>query len=157
MTSMTDILQQQAEHAAALLELLNAENAALKNRDANGLIDIAAQKSQHTLALDQLATTQNNLLEGAHCELNAQGLERYIEQSSHAQRSTLRQAAATVSETLRLCRKQNSINGNIIAANTRFVDTAINILRSTTTETQSIYNGQGREISGNQLKPIAKA
>lgn len=157
MAAMVDILKRQTEHASALLELLNAENTALKTRDAAALNDIAAKKARQTLMLDQLASAQNNILKQAACTSDAAGLTQYIEHAAAGQRPALRQAAADLADVLVCCRKQNRINGNIIAANTHFVNTAINILRNTPPNAETTYDELGREISGNGPNPIAKA
>ena len=154
---MVDILKRQTEHASALLDLLNAENTALKTRDAAALTDIATKKSRQTLLLEQLASVQNDILKHTACTSDAAGLNQYIEHTAAGQRPALRQAAADLAHALMCCRKQNRINGNIIAANTHFVNTAINILRNTPHNAETTYDELGREISGNEPKPIAKA
>ena len=154
---MVDILKQQTEHATILLDLLNAENAALKTRDAAALTDIATKKARQTQMLDQLTSVQNDMLKHAACTSDAAGLNQYIEHTAAGERPALRQTAADLAQILMCCRKQNSINGNIIAANTHFVNTAINILRNTPHSAETTYDELGREISGNEPNPIAKA
>ncbi|MDX1250717.1 MAG: flagellar protein FlgN [Gammaproteobacteria bacterium] len=138
-----NLLRQESDAAAALLAGLRQEHAALRTSNAAAIEHIAADKQRWVNELETLAGQHAQILRNAGYPPSQAGLERYItEQDPHGIHGldALWQALKTVSME---SRRQNQINGGIIALGRMSIQRTLAILRGQSSEQQNYYSASG--------------
>lgn len=138
-----DLLQQEVDATTALLASLRQEHAALTTHDAAAIEQIAADKQRLVSTLERLSGQHAQILRNSGHPSSQAGLERYIiEQDPHGIHGldALWQALKTVSTE---SRRQNQINGGIIALGRISIQRTLAILRGQSSEQQNYYSASG--------------
>ena len=138
-----DLLRQEIDATTALLAGLRQEHAALEKNNAAAIEHIAADKQQWLGALETLSIQHAQILRNAGYPPDQTGLERYIiEQDPHGIHGldTLWQKLKTVSME---ARRQNQINGGIIAIRRMSIQRTLAILRGQSSEQTNYYSASG--------------
>ncbi|MCO6412036.1 MAG: flagellar protein FlgN [Thiogranum sp.] len=137
---LQSVLQQEAICSEQLLDTLDAERAALVNRDIDALEIAIQHKLKHSQQLDKLDRQRGNILSGLGFASDHDSIKRCFESLPNAGELTglWQQVLDNVSK----CQIGNLTNGGILEAGRQQVDQALRILRGQH-GTPTLYNPLG--------------
>ena len=154
---MDELITKQIEAAKQLHAILVQENAALQAREAEEMQSLSAKKAQLTEQLEQLSGQQSEILSSKGLPLSREGLSRYARQLSPGLAAAFQGRLQTLTDALEACKKQNLINGQMIAASRQSVEVALSILRGQNGPRGLTYGPGGETLANNGGNSLAKA
>ncbi len=154
---MEDLLKEQLKVATTLQQVLESESEALQSRDADRLRTLSTEKIELTTTLEQLAARQAQQLAACGLSQTPGGLGDYARQLPDAQRPAFNKTVAALGEVLARSKRQNQINGQMIAASRQSVDLALSILRGQNGSRELTYGPGGETVATSASGPLARA
>jgi flagella synthesis protein FlgN len=136
----SEILRIESEQTERLLELLRQEHQLLLQPPSSALEELTAVKQQQLEQLEQTVQRQTRLLARLGLSPDRQGAEAFI--ASLPAPSPLHTQWLNLEEMLEASRKQNEINGGIVALSRRQISNALDLLQSTR-QGQKTYDRSG--------------
>jgi flagella synthesis protein FlgN len=152
----TEFLQQLHDDigiAQQLLDLIQAEFAALGERDLARLDQILSAKLPLLSQLDQHGRQRSQRLTGLQLTADLAGLQQFAAQSSLG--AELLARSDELGTLLEQCQSANLRNGRLIRANQSTVGSVLGILRGN--ETPSLYDSRGSTARIAQQRPLSQA
>ena len=152
----TEFLQQLHDDigiAQQLLELIQAEFAALGERDLARLDQILSAKLPLLSQLDQHGRQRSQGLIGLQLTADLTGLQQFAAQSTLG--ADLLARSDELGTLLEQCQAANLRNGRLIRANQSTVGSVLGILRGN--ETPSLYDSRGSTARIAQQRPLSQA
>ena len=152
--AFSQLLRDESERTAQLLDLLRQEYQALQSSSPESLEQLTVQK-QHTIkALDGCVAAHNRFLLQQELTPDRQGTAAFLACLPPASRISVQWIAFEA--TLEDCRKQNEINGSILAHSQRQIRYALDLLRGVTAG-QKTYGPLGESRSNHLSNTLGKA
>lgn len=139
--------------AQQLLELIQAEFAALGERDLPRLDQILSAKLPLLSQLDQHGRQRSQLLISRQLSADLHGLQQLAAQSTLG--AELLARSDELGTLLEQCQSSNLRNGRLIRANQATVGSVLGILRGS--ETPSLYDSRGSTARIAQQRPLSQA
>lgn len=139
--------------ASQLLELLEREFDALRERDLPRLQGLLEEKQPLLLALQQHADERAQCLLAAGVSADAAGLNQLADKSPLGEQ--LIGTSQTLAQHLQLLQDANLRNGRLIHTNQHAVRSALNVLRGQ--ETPSLYDSRGGASKVTRNRPLSQA
>ncbi|OHC33391.1 MAG: flagellar biosynthesis protein FlgN [Pseudomonadales bacterium RIFCSPLOWO2_12_59_9] len=139
--------------AQQLLELIQAEFAALGERDLARLDQILSAKLPLLSQLDQHGRQRSQRLTSLQLTADLAGLQQFAAQSTLG--ADLLARSAELGTLLEQCQAANLRNGRLIRANQSTVGSVLGILRGN--ETPSLYDSRGSTARIAQQRPLSQA
>ena len=152
----TEFLQQLHDDigiAQQLLDLIQAEFAALGERDLARLDQILSAKLPLLSQLDQHGRQRSQRLTSLQLTADLAGLQQFAAQSSLG--AELLARSDELGTLLEQCQSANLRNGRLIRANQSTVGSVLGILRGN--ETPSLYDSRGSTARIAQQRPLSQA
>jgi flagella synthesis protein FlgN len=140
-------------HAQRLLELIDEEFEALKNRQLDTLQNVLADKQPLLTLLSQHAAMRHRLLASQNLTADRLGMETYTRQLGQSE--ALMPCIDQLSELLERCQSGNLRNGRLIRANHSSSSSLLGILRGG--EATSLYDSRGSKARIQQQRPLSQA
>lgn len=119
---LADALQVECAGYKALLDLLHAEQEALRNADADALGGVAAAKALQVDLLRRLATDRSRRLIAAGLPVTSSGMDAWIARNAEPQRA--RELCVALVGLATAAIAQNELNGRLLAIQQRHFDRA---------------------------------
>ncbi len=155
---MEPLIRQQIDSASELLATLEKEAEALRQRDAEALATLAADKVRLTEQLEALGRRQIAALEKAGIEPGEKQMLHYAQRLAPERARALQKALDELATLLGRCKRQNLVNGQMIAAGRQAVQAALSLLKGQTAPATEVTYGPGGEtIARSEGGPLAKA
>lgn len=154
---LNELLRQQIERANELHQLLASEGEALMQRDVDAVEQLSRRKGEQSAELERLAQLQQTLLQEGGLPFTGEGLRQMIEAQPPSMAAHLSKLQQQLHSLLEQCQKINLVNGNIIAANQRSAETALQILRGQISPDRLTYSAGGQAIAAPSSRPAIKA
>jgi len=151
------LIQEQTTHVNALTQLLDTENVALVNRDAEQLQSLNSQKTNLSQKLEHLTQQQNTILKKLGFDPTRQGLQSFVNKLSGPTHKNISQHHKALADSLEQCQQKNNINGQVIAANKQSIARALAVLHGQTTTEKLTYGPSGETRNADQGNSLAKA
>ncbi len=145
---LSQLLSQYLHQSQQLCELLERENEALSDDDAE---QIQATAEEKQVLLDEFAKSDKRLmaiLANAGVSQEPQVMEKLLAQCPADQQQQLTQLWQDLSPTLEKCRSQNIINGTIIASRLNGIRRTIDIVRNGGEAGTVSYDASGAVVTG---------
>ncbi len=148
------ILQAEIKQVQVLLELLTEEYQLLQSHTPEPLEKLTQKKQQQIEKLETTVIQQNLFLQQQELTPDRNGIENFIQQAPSD--SPIRAQWEEFEELLDASRKQNEINGGMLAQSRRQVTHALNLLHGIT-EAQKTYGPSGESCSTQAAKSFGRA
>ncbi|GGJ90111.1 flagella synthesis protein FlgN [Pseudomonas matsuisoli] len=153
-TALLQLFEEDIVHADRLVELIDAEFEALRDRELDRLQTILAEKQPLLALLDQHARSRGDLMRKAQLSADRQGLEALAARSPDG--ALLIEKSEALNERLERCREYNLRNGRLINANQAAVGKLVSILRGGN-DTPNLYDRRGTTARGGYQRPLSEA
>ena len=151
---LSHILRLEIDEIQVLLELLMEEYQLLQNNSPEPLERLTETKQQQIGKLEAVVNRQNAFLHQQGLPPERQGIETYIQRLPSD--TPIREQWIEFEQLLNACRKQNEINGGMLAQSRQQVTHALNLLRGVT-EGQKTYGPSGAACSTQAAKSLGRA
>ena len=135
----------------SLLALLDEEQSALKERNADRLAEIINEKTPHLELLEKNANTRNQW--AAHHQNSA---SIWAENISSQFGEDIRRSWERFKTLMQNCKVKNEVNGKMIARNQKIFGRLLDILRGQNTS-NNLYNQTGNASGGNRSQIVGEA
>lgn len=147
------IIHAELNAAKQLLNLLKQESSTLEKRDLAGLATLVEQKSQLLVELEQGGLKRKKLLQSRQLSSTDLNWQQLLSSTGNAELGQLWQSLeALVAE----CRKENEINGKLLARSQRTLSNLASLMRGQT-PSQNLYNRQGNQNNNRVQHTYAQA
>ncbi|AYC32486.1 flagellar protein FlgN [Pseudomonas cavernae] len=153
-TTLLQLFTQDIDAAQRLLELIDAEFAALGERDLPRLESLLGEKQPLLAQLAQHGSERSQLLASLQLSADRAGLEALASRSS--QGAELLARSDELGELLESCQTANLRNGRIIRANQTSVSSVLGILRGGS-DTPGLYDSRGSTARIATQRPLSQA
>ena len=134
---------------------LDNEHEALSSQNLEKLNEFAEAKQLLIENLEDLDGERKKILADAGMELGKTGVEDYLSRFSSGKNELVRIWEA-ISKLSRECEKQNNVNGVIIESQRRRTETALDILKGNSGESE-LYSKKGKSVSVNRKSTSIRA
>lgn len=149
-SSLAQLLQQELEVAAHLLEVLTTEHEVIASRDTDILQQVVAEKQDLLARLETSHKQRLALLSAAGLDANPDGFDVLLERCADLQ---LRWN--NLKENLSSCQRQNQLNGALLESSRRSTHRALSILLGGQGDNSELYNQAGKStpsvLGGNRV------
>ena len=152
---LATLLREEQAAVELLAQQLRCEYAVLKTHDAPGLEQVVREKLICADHLQTLVAARLDYLRAHGFTADRQGLTAYIAAAPPDVQALLSTLVADLESVAAQARKQNEVNGSVIAASRGYVEQALAIL-SGRDPLDFLYDQETRKIFGNSSLPIAK-
>lgn len=152
-SSLTALFKEDIGIATSLLELINAELAALAVPDLARLQELLNQKQPLLALLAQHATTRSQLLAAEQLSPDRSGLIELAGRSEAGQ--ALMQKGDELGVLIEQCQQANLRNGRLIKANQATLGKLLGLLRGN--DTPALYDSKGSAARIGQHRPLSQA
>ena len=151
--NLKEYLEEGANQAQRLMQLLNDERSIISSNDGNALENIAASKEK--LAKEIQASTQicNQRLEQAGYNADNRGLIECIQSCTETHSRHLKETWEKLQSLLKECQDANRINGKLLGNSQRRIKQALSILQGKPLD-EELYGRGGETVhqsTGNTL------
>ncbi|UTA49454.1 flagellar protein FlgN [Simiduia sp. 21SJ11W-1] len=147
------VIEQELRAATQLLALLSQETDALSQRNLGALSSIIEKKSQELVALDQAARRRRALLTDQKLPVDDKHWRLLL---SRCRDEKLLHQWHAIEENILACKRENEINGKLLARSQRAVNRLMGALKGQSADT-SLYNNKGNHNAGKQALTYAQA
>lgn len=147
------VIDQEFRAASQLLGLLQQESEALSQRNLAALSTIVERKSQELVALDQAGKQRRALLSSQKLPVDDKHWRQLI---SRCRDEKLLQQWHAIEQNILACKRENEINGKLLARSQRVIDRLMGALKGQSTDT-SLYNQKGNHNAGKRALTYAQA
>ncbi len=151
--TLLDSLLNDIDSAKQLLELIDSEFDALRERHLNELESILATKKPLLASLGQHASARSQLLTSLNLSADKAGIEAIAARSTLG--AELLESLDTLSALLERCQNGNLRNGRLIRANHATNKSLLGILRGG--DAPSLYDSRGGAARIHQQRPLSQA
>ncbi|MFT7461191.1 MAG: flagellar biosynthesis/type III secretory pathway chaperone [Planctomycetota bacterium] len=138
---LTLLAENYAQHLNTLIELLELEQSALKDRNFEIISNCTEQKEPLLIQLEQL-DAQRLIFEQQAEPLEAKEIHNFFNKN--------------VASLLKKCSDINSVNGGIVAISKQFNQRMLNIILGAGPEEDNLYNAEGNNSRNNLKQVFAK-
>ena len=153
-TSLPDSIQNTILLINRLQELLENEQQALADNNAETIQELLPIKLSLLSQLEQNASERSEILIKEGFEPNEAGVLNYLDSSND--KEALTSNWTKLQSALKLCKESNAANGKIIHRSKQQTSTLLNLMRGQS-DNQKIYTDSGSSTSVHQQQPLAKA
>ncbi|MEN8178122.1 MAG: flagellar protein FlgN [Pseudomonadota bacterium] len=150
----SQILEIEIEQVQVLLELLNEEYRLLQLTSPEPLERLTEEKQRQIEKLEATVAQQNDFLRQHDLPPNRQGIEIFIKK--YPAGSRINEQWRIFEQRLDTSRKQNEINGSMLAQNRQQITNTLNLLRGVA-QGQKIYGPSGEARSTQTAKFLGSA
>ncbi len=137
----------------ALLQLMEAERAALQERDAERLGAVIEEKTQYLSHLEQSAIKRSQWASRAQAADADSGWHQLLHDLREPE---LNQQWEELKELMIACRSENETNGKILARSQNTVSRLLNIMRGQT-DAPALYSAKGSKTGGSSSHIFGEA
>ena len=148
------ILNDEAEQAAGLLELLEQEFELLASAPGDALEKLLELKKARLKTIEQTADAHHRFLQQQGLSGDRRGTESYL--AACPDNATLHEHWRRYLTLLQSCQNQNAINGGAVAVNQRQVNQALNLLLDLGNVNKT-YGRSGESLPSRPSKTLGKA
>ncbi|EHL32090.1 flagella synthesis protein FlgN [Legionella drancourtii] len=149
-------LEQEINWVASLNALLAEEKGLLETRQFKQLEDCASRKQDLSSKLEESAKQRLELINKAD-QTVADSLKEFLKGCTETEASQINTLNSKLAEVLTLCRKLNTVNGQVIANNLYVRQEIVNTLSGNKASAASVYNSHGNLTSSNENRHHEKA
>lgn len=150
---LSQVISTELNCAHSLAEILQREQNALKSHDPEQVLDISREKQQAVEQMQECARQRDHLLASLGVTSGTTGIDLLLQANSTAHCADLWHQLGEVAGKLR---KQNEINGGILALSQRHNKQALDLLCGRT-DSRNTYGARGQHHQDQSGHSLAKA
>ncbi len=154
--NISPLLEDIANYLEQLFHALENEYRALSENDIQAIESIAQEKIILMEQLEDLNKERRALLEAAGLDLDANGIDDFLNSSTITDKPKLKTLWNDISNLSKQCEKQNNINGIIIENNKRHTENALSVLQGKQ-QTAELYSNKGQSIKMAKKQTLIRA
>ena len=147
------IIEQELQAANNLLSLLKQESEALSQRDITQLGTIIERKSQELVSLDQALRQRQQLMQSQKLPMDVKHWRLLL---SRCRDERLMSQWQQLEDNIKLCKKENEVNGKLLARSQRVINRLTAVLKGQSADT-ALYNHKGNHNAGKRTLTYAQA